>query len=137
MTQTCMLMLFLQSPDTTALSTFVSKGFNDKKKTSKAVQKQNKQVALKVAEEEAQRSSTNSMKCPACSGTDHARFSSSKCLYHVKNKVEVHQGFTKASVIKANLNNICKNANLILEIQKLVLHRTSPDGLTYMFANYL
>lgn len=77
------------------------------------------------------------MKCPACSGTDHARFSSSKCLYHVKNKVEVHQGFTKASVIKANLNNICKNANLILEIQKLVLHRTSPDGLTYMFANYL
>lgn len=107
------------------------------KKTSKAVQKQNKQVALKVAEEEAQRSSTNSMKCPACIGTDHARFSSSKCLYHVKNKVEVHQGFTKASVIKANLNNICKNANLILEIQKLVLHISQGIWASSMFANYL
>ncbi|EIE88950.1 hypothetical protein RO3G_13661 [Rhizopus delemar RA 99-880] len=49
-----------------------------------------KQVVLWIAKKEPQRSSSKPMKRPTCGGTDHARSSSFKYLYHTKNKTEAH-----------------------------------------------
>lgn len=90
----------------------------------------------KKKKKEDQQSSKKSIKCHTCSRTDHATPSRSKHSYHVKSTIEVHQQFTKSSVMKVNLNNTCMDANMILEIQKLVSHIIQAVYTEYMFANH-
>lgn len=76
------------------------------------------------------------MEHPTYDAIDHARSSSSRYPYHSKSKTEAHKEFTKTSVIKANLNNICEDANIILEIQKIVSHITQVIYAGSMLATY-
>ncbi|KAG0789752.1 hypothetical protein G6F57_005979 [Rhizopus arrhizus] len=70
------------------------------------------------------------------SATNHAISSSSKCPYHIKSKAETHQEFTKTSVTKAILNNICKDANMIMELQKWISHIAQVIYTDSMFTSY-
>ncbi|KAG1444506.1 hypothetical protein G6F55_012300 [Rhizopus delemar] len=85
---------------------------------------------------EVQRPYAKPMEHPTYDAIDHARSSSSRYPYHSKSKTEAHKEFTKTSVIKANLNNICEDANIILEIQKIVSHITQVIYAGSMLATY-
>ncbi|KAG1057185.1 hypothetical protein G6F43_000964 [Rhizopus delemar] len=61
---------------------------------------------------------------------------SMKRSYHVKSKAKAYQVFAKTLVIKANLNNTCKGATMILKIQKLVSHTAQVIYTGFMFADY-
>ncbi|KAG1056754.1 hypothetical protein G6F43_001374 [Rhizopus delemar] len=66
---------------------------NQEKEASKAAQKKKeKQVALRIAKKEAQQSSTKPMKRPACSGIDHAKSPSSKCL--ILSRARIYKDFS-------------------------------------------
>lgn len=93
------------------------KSFNDQeRKASKTIQKKKgRQVALGITKKEAKQPSKKLIKRLTCS-------SSSKCPYYVKSKAEVHQEFTKTSIIKAILNSIFKDANMILKSKNWVSH---------------
>ena len=94
--------------------------------------KKDKRATLWVAKKEAQQSSTKLMKCLSCDRADHAIPSVLNCPYHIKSKTE----FTETLAIKSNLNNTCKDANMILKVQKLVPHLTLVVYAGSLFANY-
>lgn len=77
--------------DPSTISTTKSAGKdsnNQEKEASKATQKKkDKQVALRIAKKEAQQSSTKPMKRPACSGNNHAKSPSSKCLILSRSRI--------------------------------------------------
>ncbi|KAI8086972.1 uncharacterized protein B0P05DRAFT_448720, partial [Gilbertella persicaria] len=66
----------------------------------------------------------------------HARSSINKCKAHKPSKQQKFQEYTSTSVLKTNLNNICKSDKFVKKLQEAVSHVSQVVYAGAMFANY-